>query len=281
MITLLIATLGVASAANLDGVADECKDVATQLQDDIAAGTSGYSETAQQDYLLNYFAMATTMSPLHSAVPNPAGSGSINLELAAIPFLGCDRRLVLGGTKTEDTNKAPILPRPRLLFSFNELGKVVPYAGIGYVPPVTVFGTRNVIVGIETGFGVQSETGFEWGMRYHATLMKTIAEIATPFTSEDPEELDFYMGSTFGIDAIVGHEFKEGLKPYMAVGFTDASTFFYIGDDAVVGNNESPYASFTGSLGLQWTLDKLDLAGEFYTAPGVIYTGRVRMGFIL
>jgi hypothetical protein len=281
MINLLLLLGATASAANLESVDEECYEDATKLQADIAKGTSDYNEQGQQDFLLNYFAMATTLSPLHSAVPNSPGSGSVNLELAGIPFLGCNRRLVLSGTKTEDTNKAPIMPRPRLSFSFNELGKIVPYAGVGYVPPITVFGTRNVIVSAEAGFGIQSETGFEWGMRYHATLMKTIAEIATPFSSEEPEELDFYMGSTFGVDAIVGHEVKEGLKPYLSLGFTDASTFFYIGDDAVVGNNESPYASFTGSLGVQWTLDKLDFAGEFYTAPGVIYTGRLRMGFIL
>ena len=77
--------------------------------------------------------------------------------------------------------------------------------------------------------------------------MKTIAEIATPFDDSDPEELDFYMGSTFGFDFIMGQEVIEGLKPYVSLGFTDASTFFYIGDDGVVGNNGDPYASFTGS----------------------------------
>ena len=263
-------------AASLDGVDELCYDVATTLQEDIAAGTADYNEQAQQDFLLNYFALATTFSPLHSAVPAKGGEGLIGVEIAGIPFLKCSRRLVLSGTKTEDTNKAPIMPRPRVLFQFKKIGKVNPYAGVGYVPPVTVFGTRNVIVSAEAGVGVDYDSGFEWGLRYHATLMKTVAEIATPFEIGEPEELDFYMGSTFGVDAIVGHEIKKGLKPYASVGFTDASTFFYIGDDAVVGNNAAPYASVTGSLGAQWTLESFDFAGEFYTAPGVIYTGRVR-----
>ena len=87
--------------------------------------------------------------------------------------------------------------------------------------------------------------------------MKTIAEIATPFDDSEPEELDFYMGSTFGFDLIMGQEVLEGLKPYVSLGFTDASTFFYIGDDGVVGNNADPYASFTGSLGAQYSQSKL------------------------
>jgi len=281
VIALFLTLMGSTWAADLKGVDPVCYEAATTLQSDIAKGKSDYNEQAQQDFLLNYFAMATTMSPLHAPVPHESGEGSLNIEFLAIPPLGCNRRLVLSGTKTEDTNKAPMAPRPRVHFSFDDVGKIKPYAGFGYVPPVPVFGTRNVIVSGEAGFGVRVESGLEWGLRYHATLMQSIAEIATPFDPEDPEELDLFVGSTFGLDALLGYEVKEGLRPYVVVGFTDASTFFYVGDDAYVGNNASPYASVTSSLGLQWTLKKLDFAGEFYTAPGVIYTGRVRAGIKL
>jgi len=281
MITLLIALTSVSGAQSLEGVSEDCYEEATKIQADIAAGRGSYNEQNQQDFLLNYFALATSFSPLHSAVPLEGGQGSIGLELDFIPALGCNRRLVLSGEKTEDTNKAPIAPRPRVLFQFNDIGPIKPYAGLAYVPPVTVFGTRNVIISAEAGFGLQYDGGFEWGLRYHATLMKTVAEIATPFESDDPEELDFYVGSTFGVDAIIGYEVDDGLKPYVALGFLDASTFFYIGDDSVVGNNAEPYASFVGSLGAQYSLDRLEFAGEFYTAPGILYTGRVRMGIKL
>ncbi len=283
MIAILLSLIApvLASGANLDGVDEACWPTAERLQADIAAGKGSYNEQAQQDFLLNYFALATTLSPLHSAVPLEGGMGSVGLELDIIPPLGCDRRLVLNGTKTEDTNKTPVAPRPRVLFQFRDIGIIKPYAGLAYVPPVTVFGTRNVIISGEAGFGISYDDGFEWGLRYHATLMKTIAEIATPFDDSDPEELDFYMGSTFGFDAIFGHEVMEGLKPYVSLGFTDASTFFYIGDDGVVGNNAKPYASFTGSLGAQYSKGRLEYAGEFYTAPGLLYTGRLRMGIRL
>ena len=276
MITTLLALTSFAAAADLDAVSEDCYDTATELQAAIANGSSDYDEQGQQNFLLNYFAMATTLSPLHSAVPHDPGTGVVGLEIAVIPPLGCDRRLVLNATKTEDTNNAPAAPRQRVSFAFGKVGAIVPYAGLGYVPPVTVFGTRNVIASGEAGFGVPSDSGFEWGLRYHFTLMKTIAEIATPFSSEDEPQLDFYMGSTFGVDLITGFALDSGLSPYLALGFTDASTFFYIGDDAVVGNNLSPYAGLTTSLGVQWTKDWLDLAAEFYAAPGAIYTGRLR-----
>jgi len=277
MISLFIGLLGTAGAANLDGVDEGCRDVATQIQNDIAANKGDYDEAAQADFLLNYFAMATTYSPLHGPIPGKSGTGTISLELAGIPPLGCERRLVLGATKTEDTNKTVVAPRPRLGFVFNKLGSVTPYGSFAYVPPVTVFGTRNVIVSGEAGFGARAGKDWQWGMRYHFTLMKTVAEIATPFDIEDEEKLDFYMGSTFGVDAMGGMEIGDW-TPYVSVGFTDASTFFYIGDDAVVGNNGAPFAGLTSSAGVQYTHDWLDLAAEAYAAPGVIYTGRLRAG---
>lgn len=66
--------------------------------------------------------------------------------------------------------------------------------------------------------------------------------------------------------------------PYVAVGVTDASTFFYVGDDGAVVNNASPYAGPIVAAGAQGTWKRLDVAGEAYTAPGYIVTGRVRVG---
>lgn len=248
----------------------DCQDVAD-------GGTpAGYSEQGQQDWLLNYFSLATTLSPMHPPVPVEPGHGTVGLELLIIPPVSCEHRLVLDYSKTEDTNKAPVAPRPRVIFSLPKVGPVVLYGGFAYVPPITVFGTRNVILSAEAGVGYPMENGLQLGLRYHATLMKTVAEIATPFNEGDSAKDDFYVGSTLGTDAMVGFETKK-LTPYVALGFTDVSTFFYIGDDGYVGNNADPYLGFTGSVGTNLQLVKwLDLDGEFYTAPGYIYTGRVR-----
>jgi len=257
LFALVLLTLGQAFAT----VDPACADVAAEGPPD------DYSEQGQQDYMLNFFALATTYSPLHAPVPYEPGHGSMGLELSMIPPLSCERRLVLNYTKTEDTNKAPILPRLRVMWAFPKLGKVIPYASVAYVPPVTVFGTRNTIMSGELGFGVKGEKPFSWGGRYHATTLKTVAEIAGPFEESDPVYNDLYLGSTFGFDLLFGLDFK-GLEPYLAVGFTDVSTFFYIGDDGVVTNNGTPYAGLTNSLGLEYKRIKhLDLAAEYYGAP--------------
>ena len=264
-----------------------CADVAdTDGDGNPGPAPEGYTEEGQQNYLLNFFSAATTMSPLHAAIPNPAGQGSIGVELAVIPPLGCDRRLVLDYTKTEDTNKVPILPRPRMSFSFPAIhtkkAKIIPYGGLGYVPPLKIMDTQNVIVSVEAGVGIadKQEKGLQYGVRGHATLMKSIAEIATPFEEGGETKPDFYMGSTFGLDAMIGMR-NDQITPYLAVGFTDISTFFYIDDDGLVVNNGEPYAGPTLSLGAQWRANKkTQLVGEFYTAPGLIYTGRFRASYM-
>jgi hypothetical protein len=238
----------------------------------------------QQDYLLNFFSLATTLSPLHAPLPDEPGHGSISLELSVMPPLSCDRRLVLARSKTEETNKTPVLPRPRGTFTFPAIGRFSVYAGLAYDPPVTLFGTRNVIASGEVGGAYFAESGLELGARYHYTLMKTIAEIAGPFDPADPVFVDFYMGSTFGVDAMAGWKVR-GLVPYVALGVADVSTFFWIGDDGVVSNNATPYFGAVGSLGLQGTWKHLVGAGELYAAPGSfdpalahLYTLRFRFG---
>jgi hypothetical protein len=279
MTLLTLAMLGTAAAANLEGVDEKCHDVATEVQNAIANGTSDYVELEQQDFLLNYNAMAFSFSPLHSAIPNRSGTGALSLELMIIPPLTCRQRLALGAIKTENASPTPIVPRPRIGFVFPEVGKLLPYASLGYVPPLPLFGTQAVIASGEVGFGMPLDSGLEWGVRYHFTLMKAIAEFATPFNEDDPAQKDLFVGSTFGLDVIGGWDF-DGLVPYLALGFTDASTIFYVGDTPTIVNNQSPFAGLTGSLGLQWTKDWMDFAGEFYTAPGLLYTGRLRGGVI-
>jgi hypothetical protein len=244
-----------------------------------------YSEQGQQDFLLNYFALATTFSPVHAPIPAEPGTGMLGLEIAVIPPLGCERRLVLNYTKTEDTNKVPALPRPRVSFVFPTVNlggaQMSIYGSLGYVPPLNILNTQNVIVSAEAGFGIGNpEKGLQYGLRYHATLMKSIAEIATPFEEDGETMLDFYMGSTFGADVMLGYK-SSHYTPYLAVGFTDVSTFFYIDDDGLVVNNQAPYAGLTTSVGIQARLLKnIQGSAEFYAVPNQIYTGRVGLSLL-
>lgn len=232
-----------------------------------------YNEQVQQDFQANYFALVSSLSPLHGGVPNRPGRGSIGLDVGVIPPLGCSRRYVLDWTKTEDTNKSPILPRIRAMFSFPAIAKkVVPYAGVAVLPPVPVGGTRNLVVSAEGGVGVLAHEHVEPGVRMHTSIMRTYGDIATAFNPDDPAIDDVYVGATWGIDAIVGFPVEVDetrLTPYISAGYLDASTFFLVGDSRFVANNFHPYAGFTGSVGLDALVwDRFRVAGEFFAAPG-------------
>lgn len=259
---LIVALLATWSAPALAYVDPACVGE-TQLEDD----------AGQTSFMLNYFALSTSFSALHGPVSAPAGHGDLGVELAIIPPLSCARRLVLDSSKTEDTNKAPAAPRLRAHFSLPEVGPVRLYAGLGYIPPLTVFGTRNHIVSLEAGGGVALESGLQLGLRYHATVMKTVAELATPFVEGEPAVNDFYSAGTLGFDLMGGLDAGR-FTPYLALGLADASTYFWIGDDGFIGNNTRPFFGPTGSLGSEVRLweDRLLVAGEVYSAPGLTWT---------
>ncbi|MEZ4241806.1 MAG: hypothetical protein R3F59_37790 [Myxococcota bacterium] len=255
-----------------------------------------YDEQAHQDFLSNYFALSTTLSPAHGPIPHEPGHGAIGVHIGIIPPLNCDRRFVLNYTKTEETNKAPAVPRLQATFAFPALGKAVPYAGLAYLPPVKLLGMTNVFLSGEVGIGVPLGDVFQLGGRFHATTMKTVGEIASPFVDGDPVFDDLYLASTFGLDLMAGLD-TGIVKPYVAIGWLDASTFFFIGDDSVVTNNYHPYFGPTGSIGVDGLVaERFRFGAELYAAPGGyslpdktvdsvkpagryghIYTGRLRL----
>lgn len=287
---VMTAWLGFVSSASAQ-VAPECEGIPKP---------DGYDEQTQQDFLQNYVALATSYSPIHGPIPHAAGHGAFGVDLLVIPPLSCSKRMVLEWTKTEETNKTPVAPRLRATYAFPAIGKVVPYAGFVYVPPLPAFGTVNVITGGEVGVGVPLGESLHVGGRFHAQQQKTVGDIATAFNPDDPPVADLYLASTYGLDLMAGVPLG-AVTPYVAVGFIDAATFFLVGDDAFVGNNLHPYFGPAFSLGADGLVaERIRWGAEFYGAPGGyslpdkeaesvssaaayghIYTGRLRVALEL
>ena len=179
---------------------------------------AGYDEQLQQDYLANYFALALTLSPLHGPIPHEPGHGALGLDLLGMPPLSCARQFVMGHTKTESTNFTPVAPRLRGTFAFPVVGGTHFYAGLAYLPAVSVFGMRNVVAGGEVGAGWKLSDSFDVGARYHFETIKTVGEIATPFVAGGTVYPDYYNASTFGLDAMAGFTMSPAFRPHVAVG---------------------------------------------------------------
>lgn len=259
---LLVAT----ARAEIDPKCETQANDPTVVSDDYFP--DGYDEQRQGDFLQNYFALGVTMSPIHAPVPHEAGHGAIALDLLMLPPLGCGHRTVYNQTKTEDTNVTPVAPRPNISFALQGPGPLIVYGAFAYVPPVPVFGTRNVIVAGEFGAGAKVGN-FSAGGRIHATSQKTVADIATAFDpATDPAVDDLFVSTSFGFDAMAGFAFGP-VTPYVALGVTDVSSIFIVGDDLIVSNNYHPYAGPVLSLGADGLFaERLRVGGEFYAAPG-------------
>lgn len=235
---------------------------------------SDYDEQVQQDFQANYFALTSSFSPIHAAIPHEGGRGAIGIDASVMPPLSCEKRFVLNWTKTEDTNKSPILPRVFANYAFPAIKDiVVPYAGVAFLPSIPINGTRNFVVSGEVGLGVKAHTFVEVGARFHFSMQRTYGDVATAFDPEnEPVVEDVYMASTWGVDGLISFPVevkKQRLSPYVAAGYLDASTFFFIGDTSHAANNYHPYGGAALSVGLDALFaNRLRLGGELYVAPG-------------
>lgn len=228
-----------------------------------------YYEVRQQDFMMNHVALSTSFSPIHAPIPHAAGRGSLGVEAAVIPPLNCYQRAAYDYSKTEDTNKSPLLPRIRGSYVFSGKGVAI-YVGTGFTPPVPVGGVSSYLFSGEIGVGGRVGRT-QIGARAHGSLIRSVGEIAGPLEADGPVVDDLYVGSTLGLDVSVGIEVGEdrALVPYLALGITDVSTLFVVGDDGVVVSNFHPYFGPTASLGLDALLfDRIRAGGELYAAPG-------------
>lgn len=228
-----------------------------------------YDEQAQADFLANYPALALTQSAVHAPLPHRAGHGAVGLDLAVIPPLGCGQRFVLDWTKTEDVNKVPVVPRPRATFAFQPLfGKVFPYAGLSFVPPVPVGGMRNTVASAELGLGMPLGVRGSVGARVHGTLLRTVGDVATAFEADAAPVEDLYVASSTGADLLAGFELGP-VTPYLSIGLVETQTYFWVGDDGYVSNNYHPYFGPALALGADaLLLKRLRVGAELYSAPG-------------
>ncbi len=258
-----------------------------------------YYEQVQVDFLQNYIALAGTLSPIHGPIPHAPGTGAVGLDLNVIPPLTCARRFALNASKTEKTNKMPVLPRPRVTMALPLWGDWIGFAGFAYVPPLQVAGQRSTIVSGEVGVGLPLSDALQVGGRVHTTAMKTIADAASAIDPDAEPADDLYLANTYGLDVMVARPIG-GITPYAALGITDVSTYFWVGDDGVMSNNMHPYFGPVASLGTDGLIGNVRWGAELYAAPGGhsrpdrsfpnevgfggyghLYTGRIRVAFEL
>ncbi len=257
-----------------------------------------YSEAKQAAFLQNYFSAAFSMSSMGPVLPysglSRAGekrSAGLSLELLGIPPLSCQQRLAYANDpsliKTQDANQLPLFARPRLQVMLPKIAGLSSMLGATFFPPILTPAGTVMQVGAEASLGYESKFGLQVGVHGHFSMARMRAEIAAPLVDGEPAVEDLFMSSFFGLDLGAAYAIDRFelvfLRPYLNLGWADASTLFVVGDDLVVAQNtQHPWNGLTASLGLQtlWLNKRLEVSAEFYTAAPLIYTGRAMIGVV-
>ena len=261
------------------GIAPECESVLSgqELPEDVEAYNA--SQTA---IMLNHPALSMLISPL--GMPGVKGA-VFGLELSMIPALQCKDRVVVynNALKTEETNKIPILPRPRLKVGLPKLAGFDGYLGVAYVPPLPLGSTSMHHAGFELGLSRALSAQLTVGIRYHAAISKVADDIAQAVEETSPKVLDFYVNGLWGVGLHAGYQgggLPKGLGIYSAFGFANVGTFFLVGDDSVIQNNPDPFQGVDYSVGAQYDLGAVSLSVEMHHAVGsTMRTIRSQFGY--
>lgn len=198
--------------------------------------TSLTSEAAQQWNLANATSLAMTLSPLMAPNSYRPFEVVVSLELNQLDYMTCEERTVLSGGKTEDTNKTPIIPRPRVT-----LGLPFGYVSIAGLPPAKLFGVRTGVLSVEAGGGHTLDNGLKVGARIHSTIGQVVGDIAHPFGLspgdagyEEEAVDDEYQFVNVGADVSLGYLIDLPMlhiTPYVGAGVLRATSIFYVGED--------------------------------------------------
>lgn len=248
--------------------------------------------------LMGYYAAVMALTPIGT----PAPGDEIGGELSFIPNLSTDQRRVgFGGTKYEDTNRCPVLPRLRASRS-----RSLFTAELGYVPPLRVCGVRANLIGAALSAPlVALHPNYRLALRLSALTGSLAAAITCSDRAvADPDDLACYQGApsddrvrpfALGADLVLvhaGHHAHETLELYGLLGLRRERMRFDVNFTNTViiapdvfDDHERFEATLTrvhlaAGASLR-VMPRLRLHGELFHAPGTLTTLRGRASWRL
>ncbi len=130
-----------------------------------------------ESWALKYFTSAMLLTGLETPTTRTPGSVSIGFEIGWLPSLtDSQRRVGFNGTKTEDLNKAPFLPRPRVVVGLPGRFSLIVAAD----PPIRSFGIKPKLVAVGLERPVYESTGISVGLRGYGQAGNVQAAFTCP-----------------------------------------------------------------------------------------------------
>lgn len=194
----------------------------------LAAATETIEPERPEAWAMTWFDGLQQPGVLDSPHRRPAGTLTIGLDGTYAPHLDTEQRRVgFDGTKVEDLNRTPVIPR--LMGSYHLLPALE--MEVGWIPPAEVDDIRSNYGHFALHWTLWQEERWAIGVRGWAMAGRTTGSITctedeaahAPFSDGNPfgclEKSDDEAGSTSGgIDAVVGYRSPEGTWRFFAGG---------------------------------------------------------------
>lgn len=263
---------------------------------------------ANGDFMAATGGLNSSRSTMAPPIPYPRPVIELGVRANMMPPVSCQHRTVFfdGGPKTEDVNPTPVMPSLDLMVAW-PIGDWAVTAGGGAFP-VGVgiprigrpgFRTYMGLNSAEIGVGREvSDNGLQLGLRASMTTMKVVGDVAGRFEQDGGDYDDFLQSSNRGVDLVIGKDLcntcNKGLLLFGSAGWTDNSSFLWIGDDGFVVVPTIPYSGPAFSAGASWVTNRTRSTVSLYAAPfslmgdpgdlkrsdyGRLYTARFHFAF--
>jgi hypothetical protein len=120
-----------------------------------------------ESWALKYFSAATLVGGLETPGPQPSGSVSLGLEAGWLPPLSdAQQRVGYYGTESQDLNKAPFFPRPRVSIGLPWRFSLI----VAAVPPVPMFGLKTKLLALGIARPVYEGRSWTGGLRAYGQV---------------------------------------------------------------------------------------------------------------
>ena len=120
-----------------------------------------------ESWALKYFTSATLIGGLETPRTQKPGSVSIGIEAGWLPPLsGAQQMVGYDGTESQDLNKAPFFPRPRVTIGLPARLSIV----IAAVPPIPMFGLTTKLFALAVERPVYETSALAVGLRVYGQI---------------------------------------------------------------------------------------------------------------
>ncbi len=193
-----------------------------------------------ESWALKYFDSAMLLSGLDTPGARTPASVSIGFEIGWLPSLSASQRTVgFDGTKTEDLNKAPFLPRPRVVVGLPDRFSLI----VAGDPPIRAFGIKPKLLAVGLERPVYEASNLVVGVRGYGQVGSVEAAFTCPTSvlglapgspanaygcraeSSDTASLRYVGGEVSA--AYRGHRLGR-LSPHIAVGVNYLNMIFQV-----------------------------------------------------